>query len=149
MNENGLEHTSRTDWARVDAQTDEDVDTSDSPPLTDDFFRRATWRKPKPVSVTIQVDPDVLAWFRAQGHGGERRMAAALRIYAEAHVERVDEHAAPVLGGPDEDAILSRRLAEVDRTPRVDGPSFLAALLERGGVKAPAASRVKLATDDA
>jgi uncharacterized protein (DUF4415 family) len=38
-----------------------------------------------PVSVTIEVDPDVLAWFRAKGKEGERRMSAALRIYAEAH----------------------------------------------------------------
>ena len=85
MSENGSEHTSRTNWARVDALADEDVDTSEAPPLTDDFFRRATWRKPMPVSVTVQVDPDVLAWYRAQGGEGERRMTAALRIYAEAH----------------------------------------------------------------
>ena len=85
MNENGSERTSRTNWAQVDVLADEDVDTSEAPPLTDDFFRRATWRKPKAVSVTVQVDPEVLAWFRAQGQEGERRMAAALRIYAEAH----------------------------------------------------------------
>jgi putative transcriptional regulator len=44
-----------------------------------------------------------------------------------------DDHHAPVLGGPDEDAVIARRLAELDRAPRVDGPSFLAALLERAG----------------
>lgn len=64
-------------------------------------------------------------------------------------LERIDEHAAPVLGGPDEDSLLSRRLAEMDRAPRVDGPSFLAALLERGGVKDPTASRVNPDADDA
>ncbi len=85
MSENGSEHTSRTNWARADALADEDIDTSEAPPLTEDFFRRATWRKPTPVSVTVRVDPDVLAWFRAQGEDAERRMAAALRIYAEAH----------------------------------------------------------------
>jgi len=64
---------------------DDEIDTSEVPPLTDDFFRRATWRKPTPVSVTIQVDPEILAWFRVQGDVGERRMAEALRIYVEAH----------------------------------------------------------------
>ncbi len=44
------------------------------------------------------------------------------------------DDAAPVLGGPDEDHILAQRLAELDRVPRVDGPSFLAALLNRAGV---------------
>ena len=64
---------------------DEEIDTSELPPITEDFFGRATWRRPMPVSVTIQVTPDVLAWYRGQGEEGERRMAAALRIYAEAH----------------------------------------------------------------
>ena len=85
MSESGSGRSSRTNWERVDALTDEDIDTSEVPPLTEDFFRRATWRQPASVSVTVQVDPDVLAWFRAQGDEGERRMAAALRIYAEAH----------------------------------------------------------------
>lgn len=66
---------------------DDEIDTSEAPPLADDFFRRATWRAPEPVSVTIRVAPEVLAWFQAQGEDGEHRMAAALRIYAEAHRE--------------------------------------------------------------
>lgn len=41
------------------------------------------------------------------------------------------DHEAPTLGGPDEDEILARRLANIDHAPRVDGPSFLAALRER------------------
>lgn len=85
MSENGSERTSRTSWARVDALADEDIDTSEAPPLTEDFFRRATWRQPAPVSVTVRVDPDVVAWFPAQGEDAEHRMAPALRIYAEAH----------------------------------------------------------------
>ena len=85
MNESGSGRTSRTNWAQVDALADEDIDTSEIPSLTEDFFRRARWRKPASVSVTVQVDPDVLAWFRAQGEDAERRMTAALRIYAEAH----------------------------------------------------------------
>jgi putative transcriptional regulator len=49
-------------------------------------------------------------------------------------IDHSEEHAAPVLGGPDEDDVIARRLAALDRAPRVDGPSFLAALLERAGV---------------
>jgi uncharacterized protein (DUF4415 family) len=85
MSGTGSHSTSRTNWARVDALTDDDIDTTDAPPLSDDFFRRATWRKPEPVRVTVWVDPDVLAWFEAQGDEAQRRMSAALRIYAEAH----------------------------------------------------------------
>jgi uncharacterized protein (DUF4415 family) len=87
MSEIASNNTSRTNWARVDALTDDEIDTSEAPPLSEEFFRRATWRAPAPVSITVRVDPDVLAWFRAQGEEGERRMSAALRIYAEAHRE--------------------------------------------------------------
>ncbi len=48
--------------------------------------------------------------------------------------DQPDDHEVPVLGGPDEDKIIAERLAMRDRAPRVDGPTFLAALLERAGV---------------
>lgn len=76
---------SRTDWARVDALEDDEIDTSEAPILSENFFERATWRKPSPIPVTVRVDPDVVAWFQSQGDEGERRMSAALRIYADAH----------------------------------------------------------------
>jgi uncharacterized protein (DUF4415 family) len=63
-----MKPTSQTDWNRVDALTDEAIDTSDIPPLDDQFFRRAQIRIPNAtVPVTIHMEADVLAWFRAQG----------------------------------------------------------------------------------
>ena len=49
--------------------TDDTIDTSDIPPLDDEFFARAKWRvlKKDGVVVRIRVDPEVLAWFRSQG----------------------------------------------------------------------------------
>jgi putative transcriptional regulator len=43
----------------------------------------------------------------------------------------VDPHKVPVLGGPDEDAVLRERLSEGGRV--VDGPSFVAELDEAMG----------------
>lgn len=37
------------------------------------------------VKVELALDPSLLAWFQAQGQDYERRMLAALRLYAEAH----------------------------------------------------------------
>jgi uncharacterized protein (DUF4415 family) len=68
--------------------TDEEIDTSDIPPLDDGFFARAQWRMPKrKTAVTLSVDDDVLKWFEAQGAEFQQRINAALRIYAEAHQE--------------------------------------------------------------
>lgn len=81
---------SETDWKKLEAMSDEEIDYSDIPPLDDDFFARATLRLPdQPQAlVTLQVDPDIFAWFDAQEDGWERRMRAALRIYVEAHKEQ-------------------------------------------------------------
>ena len=66
--------------------TDEEIDTSDSPPLDDEFFARAEWRMPaKKTAVTLSIDSDVLEWFEAQGADFQHRVNAALKIYAEAH----------------------------------------------------------------
>lgn len=83
--------SSLTDWDRVDAMTDDMIDTSDSPPLTKEFFATATWRIPPPsVTVSVQVEPEILKWYEAQGEDYARLLTAALRIYAEAHREPVN-----------------------------------------------------------
>ena len=88
MSERSLKRPSETDWARIDSMSDEEVDTSDVPPLGDEFFARAEWRMPRrKTAVTLSVDDDVLKWFEAQGAEFQQRINAALRIYAEAHQE--------------------------------------------------------------
>ncbi|MDQ2746822.1 MAG: BrnA antitoxin family protein [Acidobacteriota bacterium] len=81
-----MKKQSETDWARIDALTDEEIDTSDIPPLDDDFFARAEWRMPeKNRAVTLSVNSEVLKWFEGQGADFQQRINAALKIYAEAH----------------------------------------------------------------
>jgi hypothetical protein len=41
-----MNNPSGTDWARVDALTDDEIDTSDIPPMTEEFFAKATLRLP-------------------------------------------------------------------------------------------------------
>lgn len=80
-----MKNTSKTDWARIDAMSDDEVDTSDIPPLTDEFFSKAKLRMPSSLpTVSIHVDSETLAWFQSKGEEAEQHMAAALRIYAEA-----------------------------------------------------------------
>ena len=75
---------SKTDWAKVDALTDADIDTSEGL-LDEDFFSRAELRLPeRRTAVTLEVDSRVLAWFQAQ-EDCETRVNAALKLYAEAH----------------------------------------------------------------
>lgn len=81
-----MSNTSQTDWEKFDSLTPEEIDTSDIPPLTDEFFDNSQWWQPKgSLSVPVKVDPITLSWFQSQGENYEQKMAAALRIYAEAH----------------------------------------------------------------
>ena len=81
---------SRTDWKRVDALRDEDIDLSDVPEVSPEMFARAIVRRGlKPVSrkaqLTLRVDSDVLDWFRRQGQGYQTKINALLRAYMDAH----------------------------------------------------------------
>lgn len=91
MKESNMNNSSKTNWERIDAMTDDEIDTSDLPPLTDEFFAKARWLMPgesasrQTVKVEIELDPKIAAWFQSQGQDCERRMQAALRLYAEVH----------------------------------------------------------------
>jgi uncharacterized protein (DUF4415 family) len=90
MNKQAISPESQTDWQRLDAQDDNDIDFSDCAEVDPAMFAQATVRKGlKPVSkksqVTLRLDADVLSWFKAQGQGYQTRINALLRAYMEAH----------------------------------------------------------------
>jgi uncharacterized protein (DUF4415 family) len=81
---------SRTDWGRVDALKDEDIDFSDTPEVTPEMFARAVVRRglkpvPRKAQLTLRLDSDVLEWFRKQGQGYQTKINALLRAYMDAH----------------------------------------------------------------
>ena len=76
---------------RVAAMRDEDIDTSDIPEADDAFWERA--RRPpfvRPVKqqLTLRLDADLIAWFKARspdGKGYQTAINRALRQHVEAH----------------------------------------------------------------
>ena len=70
--------------------TDEEIDTSDIPPITPEMFAKAVVRqglktKDNKTQLTIRVDKDVLTWFKARGRGYQTQINALMRAYMEAH----------------------------------------------------------------
>ena len=66
----------------LQAMPDSGIDYSDSPALTEDFWRngqRGRFYKPIKQQVTARLDADVLAWLKSQGKGYQARMNAILR----------------------------------------------------------------------
>ncbi len=47
MNKSNSQKTSETNWDRIDKMTNNDIDTSDIPPLDDDFFANVTRKNTK------------------------------------------------------------------------------------------------------
>lgn len=80
-----------TDWARVDALTDAQIETAinddpDAAPVLDEaWFRDAELVIPTKIATSIRVDGDVMDWFKSNGRGWQTRMNAILRAYAKAH----------------------------------------------------------------
>ena len=75
---------SRTNWAALEAMTDEEIDYSDIPPLTEEFFETATLRIPAAQAHQwVQIDPDVLKWFQAHTEEHKASINAALCHYIE------------------------------------------------------------------
>jgi uncharacterized protein (DUF4415 family) len=86
---------SQTDWARVDAMTDAEATANaladpDNPPLGDDFFEKARRVRLDDLlpetkeRVSIRLDRDVLAWFRARRKKGyQTAINAVLRAFME------------------------------------------------------------------
>jgi uncharacterized protein (DUF4415 family) len=83
---------SETDWARLDALTDEEIDASiaNDPDWSDDW----NWGNavlvipPKKRAISIRVDEDVLDYFKKQGAGYQRRINAVLRSYMQQKREK-------------------------------------------------------------
>jgi len=79
----------RTDWARVDALGDAEIDAAiasdpDAVPVLDaDWFATAErlMDEPEKQGVYLNLDRDVVDWFKAQGKGYQTRMNAVLRAF--------------------------------------------------------------------
>ena len=77
----------RTEIARLERMTDEEaeaaaVSDSDNPPAAAAWLKNAKLvERPRKEAISIRIDGDVLAWYRAQGSGYQSLMNAVLRSY--------------------------------------------------------------------
>ncbi len=89
MSKRSTSLNSKTDWDRLNAMKDEEIDFSDCPELTPKMFANAVVRRGLPSDIrkeqiTLRLDSDVLEWFRHQGKGYQTRINALLREYMKA-----------------------------------------------------------------
>lgn len=61
---------------------DEEIDFSDIPPLTEQFWQnavRGALYRPKKSQVSVRIDNDILAWLKKDGKGYQTRLNQILR----------------------------------------------------------------------
>ena len=71
---------SRTDWARLDREGDYEGEQEFE---VDWASARVVTPEPKQM-ISLRLDPDILAFFKAEGRGYQTRINAVLRAYMEA-----------------------------------------------------------------
>lgn len=79
---------SKTNWTKIKALKDSDINLADVPELDDDFFAEAKLWPGKKKQITLRLDPDVVEFFKAGGRGYQSSINAALRRYMEAQQRR-------------------------------------------------------------
>ncbi|MDQ3654525.1 MAG: BrnA antitoxin family protein [Chloroflexota bacterium] len=80
---------SQTDWARVDAMTEEDLEAAiasdpDEAGWVYDWDNVIIGIPGPKRQVTVRLDGDIIEWFKDTGKGYQTRMNAVLRSYVEA-----------------------------------------------------------------
>ena len=93
MSKRAISKRSKTDWKRVDAMRDEDLDLTDHPEMSAEMFAKAVVRIGfRPVTpkeqITLRLDADVLQWFRERGAGYQTQINALLRAYMQEHLRQ-------------------------------------------------------------
>ncbi len=89
---------SLTDWARVDALTDEDIERAVADDPDQSFWTDEEWANAKVVwpegkaPVTLRLDKDIIAWFKQPGPGYQTRINAVLRAFVEAQKNPTKPH---------------------------------------------------------
>jgi len=77
----------KTDFKRLRAMRDADIDDSEIPRLGKSFWKAARLTMPEPKDrLTIRIDHDVVQWLKQQGSGYQTRINVILRSFMNATV---------------------------------------------------------------
>lgn len=91
VNSKQLSPEQEVELAALDALTDDQIDTSDIPEITDwSGAKRGLFYRPIKQQITLRLDADLIAWFKQQsqaenGGGYQTHINRALREYVVQH----------------------------------------------------------------
>lgn len=83
----------KTNFIKLDAMQDADIDYSEIPEIDEEFFMAASvLLSPKKEQLTIKIDSDLLEWLKNQGQGYNNHINTILRTYMKYHESLLKSH---------------------------------------------------------
>jgi len=88
-----MKPTSKTNWVKVDAMVDEEIDYSDSTEVAAELFKLMTKEEPEKVVVNLRLDREIVDFFKTHSNKYQTRINEVLlaivhdykRIHSHAH----------------------------------------------------------------
>ncbi len=77
------------------ARPESEVDYSDIPPLTDEFWdnaMRGRFYRPTKTHASVRIDSDVMLWLKSKGRGYQTRLNEILRKAMLEEIDKVHGH---------------------------------------------------------
>jgi uncharacterized protein (DUF4415 family) len=105
------------DLKALSALPDDQIDTSDMPPLTEAFWENAVrnpFYRPVKQQITVRMDADVLTWLRSMGRGYQTKLNGILR---HAMLQELENATSPARNS----STVARRPTSRPNTPRPPG----------------------------
>ncbi len=73
-----MKPTSKTNWPRVDAMSDEEINYSDSPEMAEGLFKLMTKEEPEKVVVNLRLNREIVDFFKAHSNKYQTRINEVL-----------------------------------------------------------------------
>lgn len=73
---------SKTRLSEIESLSEDAIDTSEIPELDEDFWENADMIIPENF---LQIEPEIIEWFKEQGQNYHTRINTVLRQYMETH----------------------------------------------------------------
>jgi uncharacterized protein (DUF4415 family) len=84
-----MKQASKTDWARLNAMKDQEIDYTDSPEATDEMFALMTKRDPEKIKVNLSLNVEIVDFFKKHGNKYQTRindvLLALVHNYKKSH----------------------------------------------------------------
>lgn len=84
-----MKKISKTDWNKVDSLTDDTIDYSDSPEVTEEFFKIMTKKEPEKILVNLRLNREVVDFFKKNSKKYQSKINQVLEAlvyqYKKAH----------------------------------------------------------------